>query len=245
MRTVGIALLVSLAAACTLPTGATGNGSGGAAPTAADGGAPVASGISCAKVVECIGACANADSTCENACIAKGTDAAKTKVNALSTCITKNGCNDRSCVDASCKTEYDACANDTAPQAAPAGGQGSIPVDLVGHWVASGGDAVIQYTFAADGSYSELSGLGGGFDNCPITNTWSINGTVNFDAQTVTFHKVSGLHTSKTCSSPETQEPITPEAETKSWKMEGGQLYTWQADQCQDPETCAVKFTKQ
>jgi hypothetical protein len=213
--------------------------SSGSAPAAAP-----PSGVGCYEVSQCAMSCADTDDACNNACVAKGTDQAKSLVNAMMSCAQAHACTDGTCLSTNCAAAVEACRNDRTPAASPApsGGAGSVPPELVGTWSVQSGAATIVDTFNADGTYHEVSGLSTG-DGCAITTSFDIQGTASFSASSVTFDQVSGSTSTQSCSSSKSTTPITPKSETKSWLLEGGTLYTWTAD-CQDYKTCAIQFTK-
>jgi hypothetical protein len=189
--------------------------------------------------------CADSDDACNNACVAKGTDHAQTLVNALMSCAEAHGCSDSTCLGKSCQAELDACRSDHTPAPSPsptAASAGAVPAELVGTWSVQSGAATIVDTFSADGTYHEVSGLSTG-EGCPITTSFDIQGTASFSGPSVTFDQVSGTTSTESCSSGKSTSPITPKSETKSWRLEGGTLYTWTSD-CQDYKTCAIQFTK-
>jgi hypothetical protein len=144
-----------------------------------------------------------------------------------------------------CRAEVDACRAQPPSDANGGGGGaagGSVPAALVGTWTSHGGGAVIVHTYGAAGSYHESSGLSSS-GSCPMTTAFEIDGKVEFAAATVTYREVSGTSVTKTCSSEGSPKPVTPATVTKSWRLEGGVLYTWDAT-CNDYKTCAVQFTK-
>lgn len=71
-------------------------------------GAQVA-GATCSQIVDCIGACA--ETTCHEACIARGTPQAQASVRAIQQCAAQAQCADGDCVSARCGLELAACAS--------------------------------------------------------------------------------------------------------------------------------------
>jgi hypothetical protein len=252
--TIGVAAMVLAGAlalgGCTVKSGSGGSPTpaGSASPgSSTDGGASVPAppvGATCLEVAECAGKCADGDDACANACVAKGSPAAKAAVDALDQCSTRNACADDACLQTNCQSEIATCRSQKNDGANPPTGgvAGSVPAELVGTWSNEGGGAMIVYTFSADGSYHESSGLTSS-GTCSLTTTWDINGTVVFATGSVTFHRVSGTMLTETCSS-KTEKDLAPESQTKSWIFEAGKLHTWGAD-CQDFKTCGVEFAKQ
>lgn len=225
-------------AACSVKSSRAGPGSGTPGGSN-DTGTPTA--LSCGEVVDCVNACPENDQACVDACVERGDATAKSKLNDVQGCIQRNGCTDENCIATSCKTEVEACLAHRL--SSNVGGGGNVPESLVGQWIHSGGGARIEYTFAGDGSYHEISGLSSG-GSCPTTSSWSIDGTVVFEADTVTFDEVSGTRVTNTCSTNNPAVPIVPESETKSWVLEGGTLYLWKPAECQDYRSCGIDFTK-
>jgi len=141
MKTMAMmAMWALLLGGCTAASNNAGTSSGAATQGNA------APGVSCKEILDCVGACANNDDACVDACIAKGSPDAQAKATELKSCIAKNACNDNTCLQAKCSRELTTCAQDTG--SAPAAAKGSVPSDLVGSWDHNG----TLIAFRADGA---------------------------------------------------------------------------------------------
>lgn len=239
---------LTLLSGCTVKTnGANGtNAAGGASNGAASSTSPSAShpGTTCGEVLECFETCDGTNASCEDDCIAKGSPEAKSGIEAIDRCLSENACEDMTCANEHCAAELNACSS--APKSSAGGdspsANGSVPADLVGRWSHGSGGASIVYEIAADGAYHESSGMSLG-DSCNGTTVWDAHGTVAFAAKTVTFQREGGTVTSESCSG-KTDKPLAPETKTKSWTLDGGHLFTWDAAECADYKSCGVEFEK-
>ena len=212
-------------------SGANGSGTGTAQP---------ATGSTCGEILTCAEACS--DAACEDACIAKGSDAAKQKIQAVQICLEGNTCaNDPGCMEVQCKIQLDQCRNDVAPkyESPLAPGSGSVPPELVGKWVSQMGNDV--YNFNADGTYTatESSASGG---TCGTATSYNFEGIVLFKQSTVTLSQTSAKRTTAECSSIGTTQTITPTTETKPFYYEAGVLSICDST---SKDTCNVQLKKQ
>ena len=132
---------------------------GGAAPDggSADGGAAApGSALSCSGIIACGAACADNDTPCADACIAKGSPAAQEAVTNVVTCVTDNSCQDSACFETQCPTQIEACVasgNSGGEALTGSAPTGSVPADLVGRWHSYDD----FYEFFADGTVARVT----------------------------------------------------------------------------------------
>lgn len=149
-------LLCMLAVGCSASNNATGNGDGGAG---GDGGTTTAtpgSVLTCSGIIECGSKCADTDEACADACISKGSPAAKEAVTNIVKCVTDNACEDSACFEAKCPKELEACVTSGKPSGEAISGAaptGNVPADLVGRWHSYDD----FYEFMADGTVARLT----------------------------------------------------------------------------------------
>lgn len=142
-----------MAAGCSSSTsGASPSGTGGDGGTTTAGGAL----LTCSGIIECGSKCADNDTACSNACIAKGSPAAKEAVNAVVTCFTDNACQDSACFQTKCPKQIEACVasgNGGGEAISGAAPMGNVPADLVGRWHSYDD----FYEFSADGTVARVT----------------------------------------------------------------------------------------
>lgn len=211
--------LCMLVTGCTaVTTGSTPDGGAGGGGASVDGGAGTGAGgaLSCVGILDCAGRCADTDTACPDACVARATPTGKDAVVALSTCNTQNSCADSACLQAKCATELQACL-----QSGTGGGQplpdgtapttGSVPAELVGQWYSYG----VLYEFTADGSASRSTNVSTGGCN----STSLEKGTAVVSGTTLTIYFTSGIF--KLCGG-SSHDPYKPTVEPFTYLVETG-----------------------
>jgi hypothetical protein len=249
----GLAVVLFGVSACTVPaegtkaSPATADKSGAAESGDGSGGGPTdpipPSGSTCSEMVTCTQSCSEEDAACVDACVAKGSESAKQKYEALSICLHGTVCNgDVACMEEQCKYHIDACKADVAPTYEPplAPGSGSVPPEFVGAWYSQSGSYV--FNFKADGTYTETDAAATpGGSGCTGSTVFSYEGIVQFKESTVTLSQTNASKTTKTCSFTTTTKP-TPTTEVKSWFLDGNQLFI--CEKGATMESCAIALTK-
>lgn len=156
LSTTAATLLCMLAVGCSASSNnAAGSGDGGAG---GDGGTTAAPGsaLTCSAIIECGSKCGDTDEACADACLAKGSPAAREAVTNIVTCVNDNACTDAACFEAKCPKQLEACVasgktgGDALSGAAPTG---NVPADLVGKWHSYDD----FYEFMADGTVARVT----------------------------------------------------------------------------------------
>jgi hypothetical protein len=163
------------------------------AQATADGGAPTATRpATCLQILQCIAACAPNDDACVNNCANIAPPDAQTKVVALAQCLQQKSCQDATCAQAQCGTEFDACVSQSKPSGgtpltgnAPAG---SIPQSVVGTWTYAGWGETDSFVFRADGTASYSSATTGTTAGCSVTEAVTYDGPAVFADTSFTLY---------------------------------------------------------
>ncbi len=178
-----VALSFGFFAGCTAlgPSSSGGDAGGGANGDADAGGAA----LTCSEIFDCASRCPKSnDTTCEDACVERGSPQAKAAATGLVTCVQQNRCGeDPSCIQSKCQKEVQGCADarETPDGSAPAG---QVPAELVGRWI--GRDAIVD--FRADGTVSY-------FISYPESRCSTLdNGTVVATGTNMTLYFTSGQY---------------------------------------------------
>ena len=205
------ALLCALAAGCTATT--TGNGASAQQDAGAStgGGAGTINALSCAGIIDCGSKCADTDTACSDACVAKGSPEAKDAVDKVVACVNANACADAQCFQTNCPAELEACI-----AAGSSGGEalsgtaptGSVPGDLVGKWHSYDD----FYEFRADGTVSRVTESKVG--SCKSTRLE--NGTAVTSGTTLTLYFTSSAV--EICNKPGSSE-YTPNSQAFTYSV--------------------------
>ena len=192
--------------ACTIKSTETNPAAaGGDAGITNDAGPNAQAGLDCANVLDCVIHCASGDATCQNACLARGTDDGRAKANAFLGCIGSHDCQDTACIKASCATELAACVALPAPSGGtPIQGSappGSVPPEFVGSWKRTSYTLADTFTFNADGTARRATLETSSFSGCSNSVAFEYSGTVVFTPakDAFTFYITSATNTSSAC----------------------------------------------
>ncbi len=188
-----VVLSTALAAGCattSAATGADGGAEGGA------GGANDSVALTCPNVFECASKCPADDTTCEDACIAQGSPAAKDQVNAIVTCVTQNSCEDSACFEANCQSELKACVTPAANSGQPLPANvppGSVPGDLVGSYASARFGETTRVSLLADGTGTYQTGNAARVGSCVTTDSFFYTGNAVVTSDTITIYAAAGV----------------------------------------------------
>lgn len=182
-----------------------GSGYGGSGGGGGGGGGDA--GTTCPEIVDCFDACTT--DACAQDCIDAGSAEAQSLIGDVLDCVAQFGCQDSACVEAHCLDQVNACYADsgtggTGGGGSTGGGGGStgdpLPASIVGTWGSAEGNAMIVYTFTADGRVSYSAGLYTGYGTCDSKSVWTYDGVVQLSGDTITLQPISGTYSSYGCS---------------------------------------------
>jgi hypothetical protein len=181
----------------------------GGTPSTDGGTAPPATLLTCSGVFTCANPCAETDTACAEACLAKASPAGKEAVTGILTCIDTNSCTEATCFQEKCQKEMKACAASETPPTIPNEGpapEGKVPADLAGNW--SG--LTDSFQFGADGRAVHFTKIAQ-----PICSTEVMEeGTAVAEGTTVTIFYTQG--TIKNC---DAIEPYQPRKESFTFEL--------------------------
>jgi len=160
-------------------------------------------GTTCPEIVDCFDACTT--DACAQDCIDAGSADAQQLIGDVLDCVAQYGCADSACVEAHCTAQVDACFADSGTGGGGGGGGGGpagdpLPASIVGTWGSAQGNAMIVYTFTADGHVSYSAGLYTGYGTCDSKSVWVYDGVVQLSGDTITLQPTSGTYSSYGCS---------------------------------------------
>ena len=211
-------------------TGGGGLGAGGAGGAAGGSGAGATGAktlLSCVGLIDCLGQCAEGDTSCEDQCLSQGSPEGDAELQAIVDCINANGCADDACLLDMCKSELSACMGATVGepiQNPPA--TGSVPAEFVGDWM----DSEYYYTFDASGAVHRVTSSKLG----TCTSTVDELGTASADSSTLTLYFTSG---STVLCNKSSDEPYTAVQEQYAYTIkqsEDGFALVLQKPSCSD-----------
>ena len=217
-----VILSALLAAGCTPSSSAAPGADGGA--EGGGGGANDSVALTCPSILDCASKCAEGDSKCEDACLARGSPTAKDQVTSLVTCVTDNSCADSACFEANCQSELKACV------AAPAngGGQplgnvppGSVPGDIVGSYASASFGETTRVTLRADGTGTYQTGSAARVGSCVTTDSFFYTGNAVVTSDTITIYAAAGVeHRFTVCGGKSTTETLPAATEELKYTRE-------------------------
>jgi hypothetical protein len=196
------------------------DGSGDGDDSGGTGGAAADQGESCNEVLTCLVACA--DDTCQSACYAAGSDAARQKIDALVSCLNDSMCADDACAQAACGAQIDACVQDArVPDSGPPDVQGAVPAELVGDWLSSRG----SYHFDESGSYWFVGVLSSdgpciAFEKIVFTDT----GVASAAGNELTLSAQTAQKATHDCGGEITTEATAAHTDQYTWSIDGTTL---------------------
>lgn len=209
LASLSVGLVLCAAAACTTTnansTAAT-DGGGGTTEAGSDGGGgvdPSSEPLTCFGIFQCAADCTG--DGCEDACVARGSDEAKTATANLVNCYQTNECDGGDCLKEKCQAEIDACAAlqsspgtpvDTVPPAS------TVPANLVGKWHSYyAPDAhTEEWTFNADGTAVHYSAAAYTMaSGCQWGGITDSTGTVVIDGENLTYYQTAGSVQESNC----------------------------------------------
>ncbi len=225
---------VLLASACdgdADPDGDGGNGGGG------PGVGEPSTELTCSGIIDCLGACAETDTACSDACVDAGSESGVEAAYGVAVCITESTCEDDDCLIAECEAELQACADDswtpppTGNEPPPEPPPGVVDEGLLGTW--HGFEE--SYTFREDGTVSRDIHI-----NSSICSTDALeHGQFGAEGSTLTIYWLEGEIS--TCGG---TEPYQPYAEVFSYEIkDGGQVLVLSGGNC--TANCVSGFDKQ
>lgn len=180
-------------------------------------GTVVTAALTCVGIFDCATKCADGDSGCEDGCVAKGSDDAKSTVTAVVSCYTTNACDGKpsTCLSDNCPTELNACIEQDAKAAttgtpSTTAPTGTFPETLVGTWSRIGLSDGNRFIFEAGGATTVLFSSELTFGGCTSKLTASSSGKSVVDADKLLFHRELGTQTNKDCSGEEKAKPLQP-----------------------------------
>ena len=195
-----------------------------------DSASPATGGMAtCQDIVDCIGACPSSNTTCPDACNAKGSPKAQSDVLALLQCLVNNcSGSDTSCAGTACAGEVNACAQQSAGATLPSpstgtgsspSASGSVPANLVGTWSFVSSDGAMIYVFQADGSafFSERLEFTDGYI-CNVTEE-NMSGKVAFSGNTMALNFTGGNDVSGPCGTVAVPKPLAPSQSIYTWRL--------------------------
>src|SRR5689334_16099050 len=134
-------------------------------------------------------------------CIAAGTAGEGDLINDVLACVAQFDCSDTACIEAHCTPQVNACYADSGGGGTGGGGGGGgggptgdpLPPSVVGTWGTAEGQAMIVYSFTADGHVSYSAGLQTGYGSCNSKSVWVYDGVVHVTGtSTITLEPTSG-----------------------------------------------------
>jgi len=180
-------VLGAMALCSCIPTNEDGGGSDGG------GGVGAAPASTCLDILRCLGGCADTDTACPDACYNAGSVSAQNELLSLLTCMDQKQCADVPCIETQCNPELVTCLNSSPLIGGNNTGgvpTGSVPSELVGHFVSAGWSEVEDFTFGADGSaaFSRYKESGIGSCDMSVNSVWNTGSAVaSGDRLTVTL----------------------------------------------------------
>ncbi|MEZ4222800.1 MAG: hypothetical protein R3B13_17800 [Polyangiaceae bacterium] len=172
--------------------GAGGNAGGGGSPSTANG--------SCFDILGCIANCPDGDDACLDTCFAGGSSTGQQQLLALLTCMDQKQCTEVSCIETQCTNELATCLDSSTVGGNPNPGgtvpTGSIPTELVGHWVRPGSTDIADFTFGADGSAQRTQYKESSIGSCDMSiDTKWLQGSVVASGNQLTVTLADGVTT--------------------------------------------------
>jgi hypothetical protein len=181
-----------------------GDGTDSPSSQALDGGTTTTS-LSCMGVLQCAGACPDANvDACVQACADRTSPKSQPVSTAFIQCLSKNACADADCVNAKCESELDACLADVSEQGTPVkdpAPAGAVPAALVGTWSSVGTSSGTVWTFEADGKTTTAFEIDTSMGTCTYKTSVTSSGVTTAGADSYVYHRSSGTQVFKKCGS--------------------------------------------